>query len=243
MAGTIVRGCRLAGLDLRAARAHRTQWLGCTGDGAALARRPARRTSSPARGSAGRAVASTSRRQARDVHRPHRLGEQRRVVADDTRLASAGNDGTVRIWDPATGEQLQHLTGHTSCGATASRGPPTAPASPAPATTDSVRIWDPATGEQLQHLTGHTDWVSSVAWSPDSTRLASAGNDGSVRIWDPATGEQLQHLTGHTGGVDQRRVVPRRHPPRQRRQRRQRADLGPADRRASCTTSPATPAG
>ena len=30
--------------------------------------------------------------------------------------------------------------------------------------------------------------MSAVAFAPDGTWLASAGDDGSVRIWDPATG-------------------------------------------------------
>jgi WD40 repeat protein len=29
------------------------------------------------------------------------------------RLASAGDDGTVRLWDPATGAELAALSGHT----------------------------------------------------------------------------------------------------------------------------------
>jgi uncharacterized protein YjbI with pentapeptide repeats len=33
---------------------------------------------------------------------------------DGTRLATTSDDGTARIWDPSTGEQLQQLTGHTS---------------------------------------------------------------------------------------------------------------------------------
>ena len=31
---------------------------------------------------------------------------------DGRRLASAGDDGTVRLWDPATGAELAALTGH-----------------------------------------------------------------------------------------------------------------------------------
>ena len=32
---------------------------------------------------------------------------------DGTRLATASDDGTVRIWDPTTGHPTTTLTGHT----------------------------------------------------------------------------------------------------------------------------------
>ena len=35
---------------------------------------------------------------------------------------------------------------------------------------------------------GHSDSVFAVAWSPDSTRCASAGRDRTVQVWDAATG-------------------------------------------------------
>jgi WD40 repeat protein len=43
--------------------------------------------------------------------------------------------------------------------------------------------------------------VQSVAYQPDGTRLATAGNDRTVRIWDAATGQHLHTLTGHTDWV------------------------------------------
>ncbi|OCK98220.1 HET-domain-containing protein [Cenococcum geophilum 1.58] len=46
----------------------------------------------------------------------------------------------------------------------------------------------------LQTLEGHSDYVSSVAFSHDSTRLASASNDRTVKIWDASSGACLQTL-------------------------------------------------
>ena len=53
----------------------------------------------------------------------------------------------------------------------------------------------------LQTLEGHSGHVSSVAFSPDSARLASASGDGTVKIWDANSGECLQTLEGHSREV------------------------------------------
>ncbi|KAI9770814.1 MAG: hypothetical protein M1839_003040 [Geoglossum umbratile] len=53
----------------------------------------------------------------------------------------------------------------------------------------------------LQTLEGHSDSTHSVAFSHDSTRLASASSDGTVKIWNASSGECLQTLDGHDGRV------------------------------------------
>jgi WD40 repeat protein len=54
----------------------------------------------------------------------------------------------------------------------------------------------------LQTLEGHSNYVNSVAFSHDSTKLASASWDNTVRLWDASSGECLQTFTGHSDWVN-----------------------------------------
>ena len=68
------------------------------------------------------------------------------------------------------------------------------------AVASSIGIWiyDSQTLQELALLTGHTSSVRSVAFSPDSTILASGGSqDGTIRLWDVNTGTQIKKITGH----------------------------------------------
>jgi WD domain, G-beta repeat len=62
-------------------------------------------------------------------------------------------------------------------------------------------VWDAADGRAVHTLAGHASEVWSVSWSPDGSRLATAGRDGTVRLWDAANGQNLLSLTGHTNRV------------------------------------------
>ncbi|KAI8625445.1 hypothetical protein F5Y19DRAFT_265094 [Xylariaceae sp. FL1651] len=119
---------------------------------------------------------------------------------DGTRLASASNDNTVKIWDPATGDCLQTLKSHSGWVNSVTYSPNGTRLASA-SNDKTVKIWDPATGDCLQTLKSHSDWVKSVTYSPNGTRLASASDDDTVKIWDPATGNCLQTLRGHHGWV------------------------------------------
>ena len=122
---------------------------------------------------------------------------------DGTLLATVGEDRTVRLWDPATGQPRgAPLTGHTGAVNAVAFSPDGSLLATAGAD-GTVRLWDPVSG--LPHgapLGGHADAVNAVAFSPDSTLLATAGADRTVRLWDPATGQPHgAPLGGHADAV------------------------------------------
>ena len=115
------------------------------------------------------------------------------------RIASAGRDRTVRLWNVATGQETATLKGHTNEVHSVAFSPDGARIASA-SWDHTVKFWDAATGETTATLKGHAHHVTCVAFSPDGTRLASAG-DQTVKLWDAVTGLETATLSGHTNLV------------------------------------------
>ncbi|MBB4927318.1 hypothetical protein [Kitasatospora kifunensis] len=109
---------------------------------------------------------------------------------------TGGGDGTVRVWDLATGAPLgEPMTGHTGKVWTVATGELAGrPVAISGGTDKAVRVWD-LTTRQLLHepLTGHRSWVTGLATAEVRHRPAviSCSDDRTVRVWDLATGAPL----------------------------------------------------
>ncbi len=118
---------------------------------------------------------------------------------DGQRLALAGTDGSLLVWDADTCAELLRR----------SHGGPVAAVAYSPdgkrlATAGwdrVVKVWGAADGEPLRALRGHTGKVYCVAFSPDGKLLASGSEDTTVKLWDAATGRELHTLSKHKSAV------------------------------------------
>lgn len=115
-------------------------------------------------------------------------------------VISAGNDGTIRVWDAATGKEQDVLKAHRG----EVRSIALCPAGQILAsggTDRTVILWDVSTGRQLATLEGHNGEVRGVAFSPGGRSLASSGDDGRVILWDVAARKRKAMLHEGTSGV------------------------------------------
>jgi WD40 repeat protein/serine/threonine protein kinase len=115
---------------------------------------------------------------------------------DGRQVATAGNDGTARVWDAASGQELLRLRGHHSqvmAIAYASDGRWLVTGG----RDRTARVWDASNGRQLQTLP-HTGAVSAVAVTPDGKRVVTGCEDNTPRVWDAASGQILLTVQGPT---------------------------------------------
>jgi WD40 repeat protein/tRNA A-37 threonylcarbamoyl transferase component Bud32 len=119
--------------------------------------------------------------------------------ADGQRLAAAGEEGTIQIWDTNRGAELSHFKAHL--------GNITSLAFSADhqwlASGDlsgAVKEWD-LQGRETRALPGHGVMVSRLAFDDDGRLLASVGVDQKIKLWDLGRDTQVALAGKHVSYV------------------------------------------
>jgi nucleoside phosphorylase len=133
---------------------------------------------------------------------------------EGTHIASAGGDGTVRVWDSETGMNLLTYRGHTRplarinlqptiyTIAWSSEGLRIASAGDG----TKIYVWNAITGQTLSVYQGHSGLLANVfdvAWSPDGKQIVSACSaasiDKTIHVWDVNTTRTVARYDAHYG--------------------------------------------
>lgn len=100
-------------------------------------------------------------------------------------LASAGNDGVIRLWNPITGRPLgQRLPFGSRPKILALASDPNGTTLVSGGSDGDVRVWDVLRSREVGvPLTGGLGPVYTVAFDPQTREIAAAGNGRTIRVW------------------------------------------------------------
>jgi WD40 repeat protein len=108
-------------------------------------------------------------------------------------VLTASDDGTARLWDAQTGQEIRRFVGHagqvffadfSSDGKWIATG----------GDDNTARMWDVQTGEEIRRFVGHTAGIGALAFSPDGKHIATASVDFTARIWPTDYHEAVNYL-------------------------------------------------
>ncbi|MCA9125585.1 MAG: hypothetical protein KDB22_00805 [Planctomycetales bacterium] len=122
------------------------------------------------------------------------------ISPDKSRIALAGPQRIIRIYDSVSGELLLSLKKHTDW-IFAVRYSPDGVLLASGDRSNGLVVWEADTGLIYCDLAGHKGEVRSVDFRADSNVLASGSLDGTIKLWDMIESKEIKSWAAHSGGV------------------------------------------
>ena len=119
----------------------------------------------------------------------------------DEQVVTGGYDGTVRIWDINTGEQVGILPEDTVGRVDTVKVSPSGQYLLIGSRGFLAQVWDLVNAEFVGTFGDNDDFSVRVAMSPDESLIATAGDNGVLRLWQVDSGELWQEIGAHTNPV------------------------------------------
>jgi WD40 repeat protein len=130
------------------------------------------------------------------------------VTADSKSVATGSEDGTVRLFDLASGELIRTYDGHTA-GVYGVTFTPDQTKLVTGSWDHDARVWDVESGECIYVLggrRGHKSWIFDTA--TDGEMVLTASSDSTLKKWDLATGKYKETWKGHGSYIFQIKLTP-----------------------------------
>ena len=138
---------------------------------------------------------------------------------DGSRIVTASDDNTAKVWDARSGTEVLTLRGHTTMaipavvfspdvligdgvdGVNSAGFSPDGSLIVTSSGDQTAKVWDARSGVEVRTLKGHTAGVTSASFSPDGARIVTASHDKTAKLWDARSGALVLTLKGRAAGV------------------------------------------
>ncbi|MBL0921286.1 MAG: protein kinase [Phycisphaerales bacterium] len=117
-------------------------------------------------------------------------------------IATAGDDGAVRLWSPATLSRIASLDAGRNAAVWALAISPDSRTIAAGDFFGAVTLWDVASRTPIGELSGHTNLVTSITFSADGASLLTTSQDRTIRLWSVADRSERRVFRGHAASVN-----------------------------------------